>query len=436
MLSAAKHLARWAHRCFAALSMTALDRSGAEQLSSAFEPCLRGIYMALTIGIIGLPQSGKTTLFNALTKAGAPISGYATSTVQANIAVVQVPDPRLEPLAEIFNPEKVTYATVEFVDVAGIGQATQTATGKSEGLSAEFLGHIRNADALAIVLRTFENSNVPHIYGDVDPNRDLDSLNAELALTDLATVERRIERTTKAAKSGEKKYQQELEVLRLLRDSLNDLRLVRQEELLAQDRAVLSELFLLTMKPRMYVLNVSEDVLGAANDLLERIAAGEGVDVETLEGELKGIATVAKRAKAEGSEVVAVSARLEAELAELPEEDAAEYLEALGLPKLGADRVIQVGYRLLNLITFLTAGEDEVRAWTVTKGAKAPEAAGKIHSDIERGFIRGEVTRFEDFMASGGSFAAASKKGLQRLEGKDYVVQDGDIIHFRFNVAK
>jgi ribosome-binding ATPase len=392
--------------------------------------------MALTIGIIGLPQSGKTTLFNALTKAGAPISGYATSTVQANIAVVQVPDPRLEPLAEIFNPEKVTYATVEFVDVAGIGQATQTATGKSEGLSAQFLGHIRNADALAIVLRTFENSNVPHIYGEVDPNRDLDSLNAELALTDLATVERRIERTTKAAKSGEKKYQPELEVLRLLRDSLNDLRLVRQEELLAQDRAVLSELFLLTMKPRMYVLNVSEDVLGAANDLLERIAAGEDVDVERLEGELNGIATVAKRAKAEGSEVVAVSARLEAELAELPEEDAAEYLEALGLPKLGADRVIQVGYRLLNLITFLTAGEDEVRAWTVTKGAKAPEAAGKIHSDIERGFIRGEVTRFEDFMASGGSFAAASKKGLQRLEGKDYVVQDGDIIHFRFNVAK
>src|SRR6266849_4460296 len=395
----------------------------------------RKIHMALSIGIIGLPQSGKTTLFNALTKAGAPISGYATSTVQANMAVVQVPDPRLEPLAEIFHPKKVTYATVEFVDVAGIGQGAHTATERREGLSAEFLGHIRNADALAIVLRTFENSNVPHIYGDVDPNRDLDSLNAELALTDLATVERRIERTTKAAKSGEKKYQQELEVLRLLRDSLNDLRLVRQEELLAQDRAVLSELFLLTMKPRMYVLNVSEDVLGAANDLLERIVAGEDVDVETLEGELKGIATVAKRAKAEGSEVVAVSARLEAELAELPEEDAAEYLEALGLPKLGADRVIQVGYRLLNLITFLTAGEDEVRAWTVRKGAKAPEAAGKIHTDIERGFICAEVTRFEDFMACG-SFAAAAKKGLQRLEGKDYVIQDGDIAHFRFNVGK
>ncbi len=392
--------------------------------------------MALTIGIIGLPQSGKTSLFNALTKAGAPVSGYATSTVQANFAVVQVPDARLQPLADIFHPKKVTPATVEFVDVAGIGQSSHAADEKREGLSAEFLGHIRNADALAIVLRTFENSNVPHIYDTIDPNRDLDSLNAELALTDLSTVEKRIERTTKAAKSGDKKYQQELEILRLLQDALNELKLVSQLELLAQDRAVLSELFLLTLKPRMYVLNVSEDALGAAGDLLARIAAGEDIDLSTLESELQSIAKIAKRARAEGSEVVAVSARLEAELAELPEEDAAEYLESLGLPKLGADRVIQVGYRLLNLITFLTTGEDEVRAWTVTRGAKAPEAAGKIHSDIERGFIRAEVTRYEDFMASGGTFAAAAKKGLQRLEGKDYVIQDGDIAHFRFNVGK
>jgi len=391
--------------------------------------------MALTIGIIGLPQSGKTSLFNALTKAGAPISGYATSTVQANLAVVQVPDARLQPLADIFNPKKVTPATVEFVDVAGIGQGSQAHKEKREGLSAEFLGHIRNADALAIVLRTFANDNVPHIYESIDPNRDLDSLNAELALTDLATIERRIERTTKAAKSGEKKYLQELEILRLLQDALNELKPVSQLDLLAQDHAVLDELFLLTMKPRMYVLNVSEDVLGAANDLLNRIAAGEDVDVNTLEGELIGIAAIAKRGKAEGAEVVAVSARLEAELTELPEEDAHEYLESLGLPQLGTDRVIQVGYRLLNLITFLTAGEDEVRAWTVTRGAKAPEAAGKIHSDIERGFIRAEVTRFEDFMACG-SFAAATKKGLLRLEGKDYVIQDGDIAHFRFNVSK
>jgi len=391
--------------------------------------------MALTIGIIGLPQSGKTSLFNALTKAGAPISGYATSTVQANLAVVQVPDARLQPLADIFKPQKVTPATVEFVDVAGIGQGSQAHKEKREGLSAEFLGHIRNADALAIVLRTFANDNVPHIYESIDPNRDLDSLNAELALTDLATIERRIERTTKAAKSGEKKYLQELEILRLLQDALNELKPVSQLDLLAQDHAVLDELFLLTMKPRMYVLNVSEDVLGAANDLLNRIAAGEDVDVNTLEGELIGIAAVAKRGKAEGAEVVAVSARLEAELTELPEEDAHEYLESLGLPQLGTDRVIQVGYRLLNLITFLTAGEDEVRAWTVTRGAKAPEAAGKIHSDIERGFIRAEVTRFEDFMACG-SFAAATKKGLLRLEGKDYIIQDGDIAHFRFNVSK
>jgi GTP-binding protein YchF len=392
-------------------------------------------YMALTIGIVGLPQSGKTTLFNALTQAGAPIGGYATGTVQANRAVVHVPDTRLQPLADIFHPKKTTYTTVEFVDVAGMGQNIQMAKEKREGLSAEFLGHIRNADAFAIVLRTFVNSNVPHIYDTIDPNRDLDSLNSEFVLTDLATVEKRLDRTTKAAKSGDKKYQQELELLRRLQEVLNELKLVSQLDLSLQDRALLAELFLLTLKPRMYVLNVSEEVLGDANALLDQLAAGQEVGDSTLSDELKGIATVARRAKAEGSEVVAVSARLEAELAELPEEDANEYLESLGLPRLGVGRVIQVGYRLLNLITFLTAGEDEVRAWTVTKGAKAPEAAGKIHSDIERGFIRAEVTRFEDFMACG-SFAAASKKGLQRLEGKDYVVQDGDIVHFRFNVAK
>jgi GTP-binding protein YchF len=390
--------------------------------------------MALTIGIIGLPQSGKTTLFNALTKAGAPISGYATSTVQANMAIVQVPDARLQPLADIFNPRKVTPTTVEFVDVAGMGQSEQSGKEK-QGLSAEFLGHIRNADALAIVLRTFVNDNVPHIYQDIDPYRDLDSLNAELTLTDLTSVERRLERTSRAAKSGDKKYQQELETLHHLQTELNELKLVGQLELSSQDHVLLNELFLLTAKPRMYVLNVSEDALGAANDLLTRITSGEDVQPESVQGELRSIARVALRAKNEGAEVAAVSARLEAELSELPEEDAHEYLESLGLPQLGADRVIQVGYRLLNLITFLTAGEDEVRAWTVTRGAKAPEAAGKIHSDIERGFIRAEVTSFDDFIACG-SFANATKKGLLRLEGKDYVIKDGDIAHFRFNVAK
>ncbi len=391
--------------------------------------------MALTIGIIGLPQSGKTTLFNALTRANAPISGYATSTVQANVAMVQVPDARLQPLADIFQPKKVTSTTVEFVDVAGVGQHTQDGDEKRQGLSAEFIGHIRNADALAIVLRTFANENVPHVYNTIDPNRDLDSLNTELALTDLTSVDRRIERSTKAAKSGDKKVLQELEVLRRLQETLNELGLVSQLALDAQEQSVLTELFLLTIKPRMYVLNVSEDVLGEASDLLEKIAAGQTVELPANASELRNIARIAEKARAEGAEVTAVSARLEAELVELPAEDAAEYLESLGLPKLGAERVIQVGYRLLNLITFLTAGEDEVRAWTVTKGAKAPEAAGKIHSDIERGFIRAEVTGFDDFMACG-SFAAAARKGLQRLEGKEYVIKDGDIAHFRFNVGK
>ncbi len=389
--------------------------------------------MALRIGIVGLPQSGKTSLFNAITRANAPISGYATSTVQANAAVVQVPDGRLQPLAEIFKPKKVTYATVEFVDVAGMGQKDQGE--QSEGLSAEFLGHIRNADALAIVLRTFVNEQVPHPLGSIDPLRDLERLDAELALTDLATVERRIERTAKAAKSGEKKYLQELETLQRLRTALNELQPVRHLELSSQEQALLRELFLLTLKPRMYVLNVGEDVLAEAAELLEALRRGQDAE-RALEGELLGVAAVAARARQEGAEVVAVSARLEAELSELSEEDAAEYLASLGLPRLGADRVIQVGYRLLNLITFLTVGEDEVRAWTVTKGAKAPEAAGKIHSDIERGFIRAEITHFDDFMACGGSFAAAARKGLQRLEGKDYVIQDGDIAHFRFNVGR
>ena len=229
--------------------------------------------MALTIGIVGLPQSGKTTLFNALTKAGAPINNYASSTVQANIAVVQVPDARLQPLADIFKPKKTTPTTVEFVDVAGMGQHAAGEGERREGLSAEFIGHIRNADALAVVLRSFENSNVPHVYGDINPSRDLDNLNAELVLTDLATVEKRLDRTKRASKSGDKKYQQELQVLELLQEALNELKPVSEVELLAQDRAVLDELFLLTLKPRMYVLNVSEDVLGAANDFA---GAGRG----------------------------------------------------------------------------------------------------------------------------------------------------------------
>jgi GTP-binding protein YchF len=382
--------------------------------------------MALTVGIIGLPLSGKTTLFNALTRAGAEISGYPTSTVQANRAVVQVPDERLDRLAEIFHPRKVVPTSIEFVDVAGLGQAGETA--KREGLSAEFLGHIRNADALAIVVRCFENAQAPHPSGSIDAGRDLDDLLTELALTDLATVDKRIEGTARKAKSGDKKFGEELAFLNRLREPLNDGRPASELEYSQAERAILGELFLLTMKPRLYVANVGEDALASASDL----TAGSG----SGEGELACAAVVRDRARAENAEVIAVSARLEAELGELAPEDAAEYLTALGLPTLGADRVVQAGYRELNLISFLTAGEDEVRAWTITRGTKAPVAAGKIHTDIERGFIRAEVVHYDDLMADGGSMKTAKEHGHVRLEGKEYVVKDGDIIEFRFNVSK
>ncbi len=378
--------------------------------------------MALTVGIIGLPQAGKTTLFNALTAAGAQVSGYPTSTVQANRAVVPVPDARLDRLAEIFHPRKVVPTTVEFVDVAGMGQAGEAT--RREGLSAEFLGHIRNADALAIVVRCFASPAA-------EPNAasDLEELTAELALTDLATVEKRLESTGKKAKSGDKKILEEMDLLRRLRDHLGEGRPASALEHSSLDEAVLRELFLLTMKPKLYVANVSEEQLGAAGELVERDAAGDAT------GELAQVAAVLERARGEGAQVVAVSARLEAELRDLPPTDAEEYLAALGLPRLGTDRVIQAGYHTLNLIAFLTAGEDEVRAWTVTRGSRAPVAAGKIHTDFERGFIRAEVVSYDDLMAHEGSMKLAREAGKVRLEGKDYVVRDGDIIEFRFNLT-
>jgi GTP-binding protein YchF len=393
--------------------------------------------MALTVGIIGLPQSGKTSLFNALTGAGAPAGGYSTGTVQANLAVVSVPDERVERLAEIFQPRKKTLATVEFVDVAGLASAG--ADEQREGLSAEFLGHIRTADALAVVVRCFTSASVPHPAGSVDAARDLSDLLATLTLTDLMTIERRMERTAKAAKSGDKKYQVELDLLRRVQGELEAGKLASDLDLAPNEQAIIGELFLLTRKPRLYVANVSETVLAEAADELARIAAAPEGDIAALvtaqTGELRSVAEIATRARREGTQSIAVSAKLESELKELPPEDAAEYLEALGLPQLGAQRVIQAGYRLLNLITFLTAGEDEVRAWTVEAGSRAPTAAGKVHSDIERGFIRAEVTRYEDFIAAG-SFAVARERGQLRLEGKDYIIQDGDIAHFRFNVSK
>ena len=384
--------------------------------------------MALTVGIIGLPQSGKTSLFNALTRSGAPISGYATGTVQANRAVVEVPDERLARLAEIFHPRKIVPTTVEFVDVAGLGTAAEEA--HKQGLSAEFIGHIRNADALAIVVRCFNNPAAPHPAGSVNAARDLDELLGELTLTDLATVERRIESTGRKAKSGDKKVIEELDALKQLRARLESGEPLILSEFSTPERELLRELFLLTLKPRFYVVNVGEDVLGAAGEMIG------GTSTAPAEGELACVQATLKRSRAEGAEIAAVSAKLEAELGELPAEDAAEYLAALGLPALGAERVIATGYSALNLISFLTAGEDEVRAWTVTRGSKAPTAAGKIHTDFERGFIRAEVVHYNDLMAAGGSMKTAREHGQVRLEGKDYVVHDGDIIEFRFNVSK
>jgi GTP-binding protein YchF len=368
-------------------------------------------------------------LFNALTRAGAQSSAYPTSTVQANRAVAEVPDPRLAQLAAIFNPRKVVSTTVEFVDVAGLGQGTEGV--KHEGLSAEFLGHIRNADALAVVVRCFNNPAAPHPAGSVDARRDLDELAAELVLTDLASVERRLESTARKAKSGDKKLAEEVKFLARLRDHLNNGVPASTLEVSSLEEPLLRELFLLTMKPRLYVVNVSEDILGDAGALLE-----PGATAIPVTGELECVAAVQAYAAEDNAEIVAVSAKLEAELGELSEEEAAEYLAALGLPKFGADRVVQKGYSALNLISFLTAGEDEVRAWTVTRGAKAPTAAGKIHTDFERGFIRAEVVHYDDLMADGGSMKTAREHGHIRLEGKDYTVKDGDIIEFRFNVSR
>ncbi len=389
--------------------------------------------MGLTVGIIGLPQSGKTTLFNALTRAGAQISGYPTSTVVANRAVVEVPDTRLDRLAEIFNPRKVVPTTVEFVDVAGLGQSTETV--KREGLSAEFLGHIRNADALAIVVRCFNNPAAPHPAGSVDAGRDLEALMSELVLSDLASVEKRTEATSRKAKSGDKKFAEELEFLRRLQAHLNGGLPASKMDVGSTEEPTLRELFLLTVKPRLYVVNVGEDALGEALALVE--SGGDGTKSETAGGEGACVASARRYALGDNAEIVAVSAKLEAELGELSAEEADEYLGMLGLSSLGgADRVIQKGYTALNLISFLTAGEDEVRAWTTTRGSKAPTAAGKIHTDFERGFIRAEVVHYDDLMADGGSMKTAREHGHIRLEGKDYVVKDGDIIEFRFNVSK
>lgn len=363
------------------------------------------------MGIVGLPNVGKSTLFNAITRAGAQAENYPFCTIEPNVGVVDVPDARLAVLHEMYQSKKTTPAAVRFVDIAGLVKGAS----KGEGLGNKFLEHIRQVDAIAHVVRCFEDADITHVEGAVDPIRDIGIITTELCLADLETVEKRREKLLRAMKSGSKAAKAEAALLERVASSLSEGRPARQLDFSEEEAALLRELTLLTMKPTLYVANVAED------------------EAATAEKENPFVQRVKEYAAAEGAEVVAISAKVEAEIAELSGEEAKEFLAAIGLAESGLDRLIKKAFSLLNLMTFLTAGPDECRAWTITRGTTAPKAAGKIHSDIERGFIRAEIVTYDDLVAAG-STAAAREKGKVRLEGKEYIMQDGDVTYFRFNV--
>ena len=366
----------------------------------------------MTLGIVGLPNVGKSTLFNSLTKAGAESANYPFCTIDPNVGVVTVPDERLNVLGEMYHTKKIIPAAIEFVDIAGLVKGAS----KGEGLGNQFLANIREVDAIVHVVRCFENSNIVHVDGSINPLRDIETINLELIFSDLEILERRISKVSKVARN-DKSAAKELGLLNKVKAHLEDGKLAKTFEEVddEEEQAWLESYNLLTYKPVIYAANVSED------DLADDAANNEGVQA------------VREYAKGEQSEVFVVCAEIEAEISELDDDEKKMFLEDLGLKESGLEKLIKASYKLLGLISYLTAGEPEVRAWTITEGTKAPQAAGKIHSDFERGFIRAEVVSYDDLIACG-SHTAAKEKGLIRLEGKDYVVKDGDIMLFRFNV--
>jgi hypothetical protein len=366
--------------------------------------------MGLATGIVGLPNVGKSTLFNAITQAGAESANYPFCTIDPNVGIVEVPDERLDRLTEMFTPQRKVPTAFEFVDIAGLVEGAS----RGEGLGNKFLSHIREVDAIAHVVRCFEDPNITHVSGSVDPIRDINVINLELILADMETVERRMERTRKQLKSGDKKAQAEIELLERLKQVFDEGKPARSLALSDEERLIIRDLHLLTIKPVLYVANVGEN------------------EVSNYD-ENPHVKKVKEFATAEGAEVIVISAKVESEIAELEGEDRQLFLEELGLKESGLDRLIKAAYKLLGLITYFTAGVQEVRAWTIRKGTKAPQAAGVIHSDFEKGFIRAEVVGYEDLIQAG-SMAKAREMGLLRLEGKEYVVADGDVMHFRFNV--